>query len=192
MSRLRVAVIAAALMALVGCSGSADRQSKPRSTPPISTVEAGALHGQLDALTLEFINSLMVEQVRQANQYHRSHPDSPGTACPHGQGLGWAELNEAQQEMLRTMWETKLEMRAASHPGEDRMLSLLGPMEKAEIGGVGYAVGISVEGRETELYVGAQRGEVSSPFWVRVPVTSPLPPVLEQEGIDLKARGSVG
>ena len=184
MTIARHCVIGLMLVVVAGCSGAP--KTPPRMAAPAPSAERmTTLQRDLNALTQDFIKSLTAAQVREANLHHRLHPEFGGTHGKPGEGLSWDELNSSQQEMLRSMWEAKL---AGSRRGVPRAP---GPMERAEVFGVGYAVLQRSHGPTTTLHLLCQRFPLSTTFRVDLPGLPPLAPPVQQEGIDLAATGVI-
>jgi len=153
-----------------------------------------SLASDQDALVMDFMQSLTEEQVREANLHHRLHPEYGGTHAKPGEGLAWNELTEAQQQMLRRLWDIFLERRErmnAVRPSGAPSPPEPGPIDTGEIFGVGYAVTEDRDGVHTTLYATAQRYPVATYFQVRLPGIVSLPAGLQREGIDLRASGAL-
>jgi len=184
MTIARHCVIGVMLIVVAGCSGAPRTPARTAAATP-SVGRIATLQRDLNALTQDFIKSLTAAQVREANLHHRLHPEFGGTHGKPGEGLSWDELSASQQEMLRSMWEAKL---AGSRRGMPREP---GPMEKAEVFGVGYAVLQRSHGTATTLHLCSQRFPLATTFRVDLPGIPPLPPAVQQEGIDLAATGAI-
>ena len=166
-------------------------------SPPGQSPRAGgeqiALATEHDALVYELIASLSPEQVRRANLHHRLHPEYGGTHCKRGEGLGWQELNQKQQEILRRLWEMTSEQMGrmrAQWTGTGPGPSEPGTMENTELFGVGYGIMERRDGVHTTLHVASQRYPVATSLEVHLPGTPALPAAVQQEGIDLRATGA--
>ena len=185
------------MILLAGCSAAPQRAAKRSApTPPVPSSPAGQLVAvamEQDELLRTFFESLTAEQVRAANLHHRLHPEYGGTHCKPGEGLAWGKLTEVQQQTLDRLWEIHAEWRqrqqAAAPPGAPQPPAP-GPIEKGELFGVGYSVTQDPDGVHTILLALSQRYPVVVPLELRLAGTPPLPPAVQQEGIDLAATGA--
>ena len=193
----RFCVVLLWVIVAAGCSRAPQREVK-RSTPaapwPSSRIgQEIAAATDRDELLRGLFESLTADQVRAANLHHRLHPEHGGTHCKPGEGLAWGELTEAQQQVLERLWQMHSERRQAQQavgpPGAPQRPEP-GSIEKGEIFGVGYAVTEDPDGPHTILHMLSQRYPVAVTLELRLPGSPPLPPAIQQEGIDLVATGA--
>jgi hypothetical protein len=166
---------------LLGCSSGVRRTvNRAKCMAEAATDQAAQAAAERDQPAVEFVSSLTTEQVALANETEG--------------GLAWTGLTQAQQTMLRRLWESNHDLltTAGKVPEEAKRILNPGPIETAKVVRVGYAL----VPEETKSASGGYRFEcrrypVSTAFEGTVLKPKALTAALSAHGINFSETGEV-
>ena len=163
---------------LLGCS-SAVRTPSRSGQVQAATDPAAQAAAERDQLAIEFVSSLTTEQAALANETEG--------------GLSWAGLTQAQQTVLRRLWEINHDLLTTVGNVPEKAKGILnpGPIETAKVVRVGYAL-VPEETKQRTLYrFECRRYPVSTAFEGTVLKPRALTAALSAHGINFSETGEV-